>query len=161
MLLHGLILWKMSGVIENNKERCNLEKQKDGNSRLFWNKLIKESNKLILLLVTQWIKTLQITVRHENLKSRKNIHREDIYSDNFGLPPTPYLLFQLSFIFAGSCFFFFSQQKTVLLCLLLLQSYPGHVFNRWIRFVSQLYCSTIYIAKVQKSADHGREYLLN
>lgn len=107
MLLHGFILWKMSGVIENNKERCNLEKQKDGNSRLFWNKLIKESNKLILLLVTQWIKTLQITVRHENLKSRKNIHREDIYSDNFGLPPTPYLLFQLSFIFAGSCFFFF------------------------------------------------------
>lgn len=112
MLLHGFILWKMSGVIENNKERCNLEKQKDGNSRLFWNKLIKESNKLILLLVTQWIKTLQITVRHENLKSRKNIHREDIYSDNFGLPPTPYLLFQLSFIFAGSCFFFFSAKNS-------------------------------------------------
>lgn len=103
---------------------------------------------------------LGFTVKQESLKSRKYIHLDDIDLHNFELAATPYLLLQLSFIFAGSCGFF-SLSKIVLLCLLLLQSYPGHVFNRRIRFVNQSYCSAIYIAKVQNSATHRREALLN
>lgn len=59
-------------------------------------------------------KMLGFAVKQESLKSRKYIHLDDIDLHTFELAATPYLLLQLSFIFAGSCgfFFFFSQQNS-------------------------------------------------
>ena len=61
---------------------------------------------------------LGLTVKYKNLKRRKYIHLDDIYPHNFGLAPTPYLLLQLSFIFAGSWGFFSAKQFFAMLAFI-------------------------------------------